>query len=471
MQQYFSPMGINETELLRALAALKQKETENFADKFAKGIYPQQWEFLNSTANISCLIGGNRVGKTLTGSFAIDCHATGNYPPEWRGTRFAGPIDIWVAGVTAQRVRDTVQEKLFGKLGKMGTGMIPKDRIVIDSILKKTGTPGAIDRIDIKHASGGLSTIQFFSYEMDREKFQGSSVSICWFDEEPPEPIYNECKMRVLDCQGNIFFTFTPLSGRTPLYDNILEDESIHKVWLTMDDAKHLRQEDIERLLEGMSDSEKKARRMGIADIGPGKVFNFAEEEYTIEPFDIPAHWRRLGGLDVGLTHPTGALMAAIDDDSQTIYITNEYRVQNKTAIDHSAHLKHWGVKFMTDPSAFNRQIGSGTSTASIYQDEGLDLQRANNDVDASIQEIRKLIGSGRLYIFTTCQMLLKELRTYRTKETPEGKSKIVKTNDDLIDPMRYLVMGIEEYAEVPKRFRRKPDIKLFKPADKKVGY
>lgn len=459
----------NETELLRALAALKQKEEENQSSKYNP--YEAQLDFLNSNSNTIALIGGNRVGKTLTGSFAIRCHATGDYPSWWRGIRFAGPIDVWVAGVTAQRVRDTVQEKLFGKLGKMGTGMIPKASIISDSILKKTGTPGAIDRIDVKHVSGGTSTIQFFSYEMEREKFQGSSVSLVWFDEEPPEPIYNECKMRVLDCQGNIIFTFTPLSGITTFYDNIMQDEKVHKVWLSMDEAKHLRPEDIDRLLEGMSDSEKKARRHGVATEGSGKIFGFAEEEYTIEPFEIPSHWRRIGGLDVGLTHPTGALMAVIDDDSKTVYITNEYRVSNKTAIDHSAHLKHWGIPFMTDPHAFDRMIGTGTSTASIYQSEGLDVRKANNNVQASIAEIRKRIGSGQLFIFSTCQMLLKEMRTYRTKETADGNTKIVKVDDDLIDPLRYLIMGIEENAEVPKRFQRKMNISKFKPADARIGY
>ncbi len=460
---------MSNAELIRALAALEKMEKENFASKFKP--YDSQLEFLNSTNSTICLLGGNRSGKTFVGSFAITCHATGNYPPWWRGVRFAAPVDIWIAGVTSQRVRDTVQEKLFGKLGRMGTGMIPKSAVVESSIIKKTGTPMAIDRIDVKHVSGGFSNIQFFSYEMDREKFQGSSVSLVWFDEEPPEDIYNECKMRVLDTSGNIMFTFTPLSGITPLYDGIMQDDSIHKIWLSMDDAKHLKKADIDRLLDGMSEAEQIARRHGRATIGAGKVFQFAEEEYTIEPFEIPPYWRRLGGLDIGLTHPTAALMAAIDDDASTIYITNEYKVQNKTAIDHAAHLKHWGVKFVIDPSAFNRQIGSGMSTASIYQEEGLDLTKANNNVEASISEIRKLMGSGRLFIFSSCHMLLKELRTYRTKESSDGKAKIVKTDDDLTDCARYVILGMNELAETPKRFQPKVKFKPFKAADSKVGY
>ncbi len=459
----------SELELLKALSALKKKEEESFAEKFKP--YDAQLEFLNSTKSMICLLGGNRSGKTTVGSYMIYCHATGDYPSWWRGLRFAGPIEIWVVGVTSLRVRDTVQEKLFGRIGKLGTGMIPKSKIVESSIIKKTGTPMAIDRVEIKHASGGTSTIQFFSYEMDREKFQGSAVNLIWFDEEPPDDIYNECKMRVLDTQGNIVFTFTPLSGITPLYDNIINDPSIHKVWLTMDDAKHLRKEDIERLLEGMSEDEKKARRFGIATVGEGKVFNFQESDYTIEPFEIPPYWRRIGGLDVGLTHPTGALCAAIDDDADTIYIYKEYRVQNKTAFEHAAHLKHWGVKFLIDPSAFNRQIGTGQSTAAIYQDEGLDLIKANNSVDASLIEIRRLMGSGRLFIFDNLAMLLRELRMYRTKKTADGNAKIVKEEDDLIDPLRYICMGIQEHAERPKRFQRPVEVKRFKPADPKVGY
>ena len=458
-----------ELELLKALNALKKKDEESFAEKFTP--YDAQLNFLNSTKGSICLFGGNRVGKSQVGSYAVMCHATGEYPSWWKGIRYAGPIEIWVVGVTSIRVRDTIQQKLFGRLGKMGTGMIPKSKIVESSLIKKTGTPMAIDRIEIKHASGGTSVIQFFSYEMEQEKFMGSSVNLVWLDEEPPKDIYEECKMRVLDTSGTILFTFTPLSGTTPLIEDIMADPNIEKIWLTMDDAKHLKKDDIDRLLEGMSESDKKARRMGIAGTGEGKIFNFQESDYIIDPFEIPPYWRRIGGLDVGLTHPTGALCAAIDDDADTIYIYKQYRVQNKTAFEHAANLKHWGVKFLIDPSAFNRQIGTGQSTAAIYQDEGLDLIKANNSVDASIIEIRRLIGSGRLFIFSNLDMLLKELRMYRTKKTSEGNVKIVKEEDDLIDPLRYICMGISEHAERPKRFQRPPEIIRFKAADKKVGY
>ena len=460
---------MSERDLLRALQELERRSKENRMLKFKP--YPEQLAFLNSQSDIVCLIGGNRVGKTETGSFAVTCHLTGDYPDYWKGIRFAGPIDVWVVGVTSHRVRDTVQEKLFGRIGRMGTGMIPRDRIVEDSMMKKTGTPAAIDRVDIKHASGGLSSVQFFSYDQGMEKFMGSSVNLVWFDEEPPENIYNECKMRVLDCSGNIMFSFTPLQGITPLYDNIMNDESTFKVFLSMHNAKHLKKDDIARLTDGMSEAEKTARIEGVATIGAGKVFQFAEEEYSIEPFEIPSYWRRLGGFDVGLGHPTGAVMAAIDDDSKVIYITNEYKVNERTAVDIASHLRHWGVKFVSDPSVFSREIATAVEKARAYTDEGMELIKGNRDREEGIHIMRKLIGSGKLYIFSTCTELLRELRTYRTKTSNDGNTAIVKVNDDLIDAMRYLVMGMEEYAEVPGRFKHKISIKPFKAADSKVGY
>lgn len=463
---------MSEIELLRALTALQKKEEENQLAKFSP--YPKQLEVLNSTAKITAMIAGNQIGKTMTVSYAVACHLTGLYPEWWRGIRFLGPVEWWIVGVTAQRVRDTVQEKLFGRIGRIGTGMIPKHLINMDTIIKKPGTPMAFDRVEVKHVSSGYSTAQFFSYDQGMEKFMGSTINGCWQDEEPPENINNEIKMRLLVKDGIMIYSFTPLQGITPLYDSIIQDDTIKKVFISQSEVPHLNEERLKRMHAGMSEAEISARRDGKPVIGAGKVFNFAEEEYTIEPFEIPPYWRRIGGLDVGGNHPTGALMAVIDDDSNTVYITNEYKLAGKTAIEHASHLKHWGVKFLIDKSAFQRGQGTLISTASIYEDEGLSLISAKNHANSwepSVAEVRRRIGSGRLYIFNTCTELLKEMRTYRTKESENGRETVVKTNDDLVDPLRYICMGIEENADVPKRFQKKINIPKFKAADPRTGY
>jgi len=459
----------NEKEFLKALEALKEKETENQLAKFKP--YDCQLPFLNSTAKIRALVAGNQIGKTYCVSYEMACHLTGIYPPWWRGLRFVAPIDVWIAGVTAVRVRDTVQEKLFGRIGRLGTGMIPKQMIVADSIIKKTGTPYAFDRVEIKHINGGCSTVQFFSYDQGMEKFMGSTIDVAWFDEEPPADINAEVKMRLIVKDGILLYSFTPLQGVTPLYDSLMQDENVYKVRISQEQVPHLDQVKISRALEGLSEAEKQARRDGVATIGAGKVFQFEEHEYTCEPFEIPSYWRRLGGFDVGLGHPTGAVAAAIDDDSKTIYIYKDYKVNEKTAVDIASHLRHWGLKFMADPSVFSREIATAIEKSRAYTDEGMELIKGNRDREEGIHIMRKLIGSGRLYIFDTCHDLLKELRTYRTRTSADGHTVIVKIDDDVVDALRYCIMGMEEYAEVPQKYRPVVKAKTFKAADPKVGY
>lgn len=460
----------NERELLRAFEALKEKETENQLAKFRP--YDCQLPFLNDTTHkIRALVAGNQVGKSYLVSYEMACHLTGIYPPWWRGVRYVAPVDVWIAGVTAVRVRDTVQEKLFGRIGRLGTGMIPKHLVQLDSIIKKTGTPYAFDRVEIKHVNGGCSTVQFFSYDQGMEKFMGSTIDIAWFDEEPPADINAEVKMRLIVKDGILLYSFTPLQGVTPLYDSIMQDDNVLKVRISQSQVPHLDQKKIDRALEGLSESEKQARRDGVATIGAGKVFQFEEHEYTCEPFEIPPYWRRLGGFDVGLGHPTGAVACAIDDDSKTIYVYNEYKVNETTAVTIASHLRHWGLKFMADPSVFSREIATAQAKSLAYTDEGMELIKGNRDREEGIHIMRKYFGSGRLWIFDTCQDLLKELRTYRTKTSADGHTVVVKVDDDVVDALRYCIMGIEEYAEVPQKYKSPVRVKTFKPADPKVGY
>ena len=68
--------------------------------------------------------------------------------------------------------------------------------------------------------------------DQGRDKFQGASLDFVWFDEEPPYDIYQECRMRVLDREGEIFGTMTPLKGLTWVYNQIyLNENQDDEVW------------------------------------------------------------------------------------------------------------------------------------------------------------------------------------------------------------------------------------------------
>ena len=69
------------------------------------------------------MIAGNRSGKSTIGAYEMTCHLTGRYPPWWEGRRFGKPIKAWACGESGKKVREVVQEKLFGPPNAIGTGM------------------------------------------------------------------------------------------------------------------------------------------------------------------------------------------------------------------------------------------------------------------------------------------------------------------------------------------------------------
>jgi phage terminase large subunit-like protein len=187
--------------------------------------YPKQMKFfaLESTDDEIALFGGNRTGKTHCGCFADALHLTGLYPKWWPGRRYDRPIDMWVATDTAKNTRDILQEKLCGKPGMeqaYGTGMIPGDLLVRKTV--KHGLADAFESVFVRHVSGGLSTLQFKSYDQGREAFQGTHQDRIHLDEEPKLEIYAECNMRLMSTvpgekNGTLVLTETPLLGVSDL--------------------------------------------------------------------------------------------------------------------------------------------------------------------------------------------------------------------------------------------------------------
>jgi phage terminase large subunit-like protein len=455
-------------ELQRIEEEIMRRERENKLQNFKP--YPKQLEFMNDEHKIVALFGGNQSGKTTVGSAFVAYHLTGEYPKWYKGIKFDKPVTVWVSGESSTRVRDTLQDKLFGPLGEWGTGLIPKYNIIGDPV-RKGGIPGAIDIARIRHKSGGTSLIQFFSYDQGREKFQGSTVDLVWCDEEPPEDIYKEAKMRTIAASGYVFLTFTPLRGITPLCDEIITNSDgmygVH--YLTWDDVTHLSEQDKQLQIAGLSHHEIESRKYGRPTVGTGKVYQFDESEYVCADFTLNPKWRTIGGLDVGISHPTCAVKLSIDDESGVGYIHQEYKLSGETSIYHAYKLKQWPCVFAIDPNSRQRSITSGDSPFKMFQDiMGEDrLIVADNRVNYGISFIRTKIASEQLYIFESCVETLKEMRLYRFKENGD----IYKVNDDLMDALRYCVTAWDK-AMSPAEMNKKYELNYeWRPINKKVGY
>lgn len=183
--------------------------------------YSKQMEFfrLGKKFEERALFGGNRTGKTLCGCYEDTLHMTGQYPDWWEGIRWPHPVDMWAATDTAKNTRDILQEKFCGKPGDekaYGCGMIPHDLILRTTV--KHGLADAYETVFVRHVpTGGVSTVQFKSYDQGRVAFQGTAQHHIHLDEEPDLEIYAECLMRIMTTNGRLILTETPLLGISDL--------------------------------------------------------------------------------------------------------------------------------------------------------------------------------------------------------------------------------------------------------------
>lgn len=421
--------------------------------------------FFNAGAsyNERLFCAGNRCGKSIAGAFETACHVTGVYPSWWAGHVFDRPIKAWVVGSTARSTRDTVQKELLGPVGAWGTGMIPKDSL--GKFWALPGVPQGVDVIQVKHSSGGWSTVGFKNYEQSVQAFFGTDMDVIWLDEECPQDIYNECLIRTMTTNGIVYVTFTPLKGLTPMvvkfsekadylagaekligvqtsgseevdsrFDGVLSHKAI--IQAGWDDAPWLSDDRKEQMLEDTEPHLREARRSGKPSMGSGNVYPIAIESILCDPFEIPRHFRRMYALDVGWNR-TACLWAAIDPNTDMVYIYDEYYVGEQPPAVHAASIRSRGkwIPGVIDPASRGRSQVDGKQLLQSYKDLGLFLLPANNEVDTGISNLWQRMSSGKIKIFSNLQNFAKEFVLYRR----DLKGRIVKENDHLMDALRYI--------------------------------
>lgn len=397
-------------------------------------------------------LAANRAGKTEAGAYEVACHLTGIYPKWWEGRTFDKPVSIIVAGETGKLVRDSIQKKLLGDVSDIGSGMIPRD--LITDKKPKSGIPDAFDTVRIKHSTGGISTLQFQSYDQGREAFQATERDAVWFDEEPPLSVYTEGLIRTMTTNGILLTTFTPLKGVSETVLSLQAKAEAGKasmIQATWDDAPHLTEKDKEEMLAALPIHQRDARSKGVPALGSGAIFPVPESEIIIEPFAIPKHWDFVYGLDVGWNN-TAAVWLAYNRDYDTAYVVNDYKRGQCEPIIHASYIRDQGdITGVIDPASRGRNSVDGQDLLSLYRKHGLKLTEADNGVSAGLLEVYQRLSTGRLKIFRTCVKTLEEYRLYRRDE----RGNVVKENDHLMDALRYAIMSGLSQARPKEAWRK----------------
>ena len=446
----------NKTNIIKLSKILKEINRRNIEPllKYNTGkiIHNKQVEFHKSTKRNRWVFGGNRTGKTECGAVETIWLSLGIHPYKTNKEK----TECWVVSLSNRVQKEVAQAKILKYL--------PKNSI-IDIVMsdgkKSLLENGTIECILVKNIFNNISRIWFKSCEAGRDKFQGSSLDFVWFDEEPPEDIYNECKMRVLDKNGEIFGTMTPLKGFTYIYNQIylnsMNDSEVFYLFITWEDNPFLNKTEIERLSSTMSKEEIESRKYGrFSSYDSGLVYpEFDINTHIITPFNIPEDWQDYISIDPGLNNPLSCHWYARDYDGN-IYVIAEHYEENKTIEYHADKIKsisnslNWKklsngmYETLIDSAANQKTLASKHSVTELFFENGIICNtNVNKDVLAGISKIKTLLknikGETKLYIFSNCTNMIREFKTYRWS----GSNSPIKKDDHSLDGLRYYIMSI----------------------------
>lgn len=299
---------------------------------------------------------------------------------------------------------------------------------------------------------------QFNSNDQELNKLGGTALHRSFYDEEPREDIRRECLMRTLDYGGDEVFAMTPLMGLSWTYEDVYEP------WKrgllppgtvtisSMEENPHLDPKDIERVLAGLSSEERQARQSGRFVHFAGLIY----QEWSSERHVIPA-WEDvpLGevyvGIDPGIRHPAGVLWCHLDDED-VLTAFDELNVTGQTVGDvcRQIHEKNarWGITprwYVIDPAARNKNHQTGRSDQQEYAEHGVVCIPGQNAVTAGINRVKERLQADpvRFRATANCREFRRQMGHYRWSRPKriEGdpKESPVKTQDDLVDPARYV--------------------------------
>ena len=443
-------------ENLRRLKAVEEEIEKRQAGDFLRlyntgeKVHKKQVAFHKCTKRNRWVFGGNRSGKTECGAVECVYMARGIHPYRKNRENTQG----WVVSLSQQVQRDVAQKKILHYLRRDWI-----EEVVMLSGRKDAPESGVIDFIRVKNAFGGISVIGFKSCDQGREKFQGASLDFVWFDEEPPEDIYLECRMRVMDKKGDIFGTMTPLKGLTFVYNEIylnrLHNPEVWYEFMEWSDNPYLDEEEVATMEGCMDERALQSRKFGRFGASEGLVYpEFEETVHVIEPFEVPKEWQDNISIDPGLNNPLSAHWYAVDFDDN-VYVTYEHYEAGRDIEYHAAEIKRiceklgWKRDYrgrvcaLIDSAAKQKTLSGVQSVAELFYERGI---LVNPDVDkdlfAGIARVKGYLrrdnGLPNIYIFNCCTQLIRELKGYfwGSGDAPR------KADDHALDEMRYYLMS-----------------------------
>jgi len=471
----------------RELALVQRRielQREN-AIAFFKPHAKQQHFFANASFRFRYARTGNRFGKSEMGACEDIAFALGYRPwiAEGDPLRTLGipsrPTKGLIVTTDWDKSKEVFTEQEGANTGKLFR-YIPKAAL---------GQPtrnhsGAIDRIPVKHISGGWSIIHLDTVKSYKQNPLGQESSVWdWahLDEPIPEGMWKAIVRGLTDRGGRAWFTCTPLSE--PWIDEAftpnLEDQSksnmndvfddVNSRFMmtgSMDDNPFLTPEDIELTLSWYTEEEREARRRGIPTAYAGIVYKEFDwnvhvrknpppgwASWSQPPKDACIRW----ALDYHFRKNDAILFTATMPNGTT-YVYAELW-QPMLVEEEAQEIKrilngHVALPGLTDPLASTPNKMTETTAMDEYRRLGLAVVPATKDPVNGIRAVKANLkardkhGMPVLVFNEACGRTMFEISRGFIWDGEENKP--VKKNDDMMENLYRLALQGFEYIEPP---------------------
>lgn len=319
------------------------------------------------------------------------------------------------------------------------------------------------------------SFVELMTYEQDLASFAGTSRHFIHFDEEPPQDIFTECLMRLIDTAGHWWMTMTPVEGMSWIYDTIYlpgktQSRELAVVEVDTLENPYLDKQAIEDVMKFADDETREARLHGkFVQIG-GRVYKKFDPEIHVIPagWRPPAGWEIYESMDHGFNNPTAWLWHAVSPDGEIVTFSEHYEAE-RTVEYHAAKVherraayKIHPVLSVGDPATAQRQGVTGTSIAVEYAQRGIHIVPGNNDVLVGVAKVSSYLEPRadrppRWRITEDCVNLIYEMqrlrwKTWASKKMANRNNKydaIHKKDDHACDSARYFFTFMPDLTPV----------------------
>lgn len=224
--------------------------------------------------------------------------------------------------------------------------------------------------------------------------------------------------------------------------------------------------------LQKLPEKLRKAYWDGSWDIFAGQYFEeWDRDKHVVQPFAIPASWKRIRCYDHGRDHPAVMLWLAIDYDGNVwVYRELSVRGLNVDQIAVEVNRLSEGESYdysVADPSIFANtgfvDRSGGQTIAETFARCGIMFLPASNRRVDGWGLLHQYLHHGegkepKLKIFSTCTELIRTLPALIHDDVrPED---VAKENDDEADALRYGLMSLHErkspkpMTEIERKFQ-----------------